>query len=546
MKNNRIWLWCFTFLVATSLLADFVPLNPQDKIELGKVTRILWKEESLTEADSNVLKAALRYQGHDDVRSTAMVAVIARQVPGYQEIMEDVAQNGRYTAKAIASRVQAMGAPITIERLAKTLQDTNADYRMSSVRNADDFIRDILVDMMVIRARAGDKAPFVLPEGVAFDDTHKSLAELAFKPEAEAWEFLRDKVVTQKASKQHMVPLALALSSYSKLFYDEAMEEMESAATPYQAKLTFLNYLNSNEGRMSAKQQQTFKETYPEETWAQWEGKLRQEFNCAPVKMRSPEERLLDQVELGKIHDILWKEGNLTEEDTHALETALDYDGDEAVPCTALAAAIARNAPGLRQLLENTASKDGHLPKAIATRFLDMGGTPTVEQLTAALRDTNAEYRRMDFPTADDYYRDILVDMMVLQARAGDKAPFELPEGITFNTRHKYLAKLAAKPEVEAWDFAFQQLKAEGKKASLSSFLPFVYSLSCYSKVFYDQSMKAMASSDLGYKGKLVLFHYLTYNQGRLSPKQWMVFIDKYPDSISIEWASKARQEAIN
>ncbi len=538
-------LFCLMAMLLVCLVfGKELPLTPNDKVEYEKMSALLWKDGAVTEDELKMIQAALAYEGHYHVVCKALEVAIARNAPGLKDMLTTTAATRNYMPKEIAGFFLAMGEPLTIERVTQALQDAKLQYHRSSIYTADDACIDILVAMMLHRARQVDKKPFALPEGIGFEPRHKAMAELAIKPEAEEWDFACSQMKTMKGGPLNPQRMAwvFALSAYSRLFFDEAMASLRSEELGYLARLTIGTYLHNNWRRMTPEQREECKGL--DALLQLFTNKLREEVHAAPVKPLTMEERIQEQASVDKVNRILWQEGELTEEDLAKLTAVLnDGESPEAVACTALVTAIVRRMPGLKETLEHVAAQGGHTPKEIAVRFLAMGGAPSIDQLVKVLQKTNGDYEQWPTPIADDYVRDVLVDMLVLRARQGDQEPFDLPEGITFSHRHQAMAKWAVKPEAEAWKFLHGKLlELKGRKA-IQEGLNLVLAMAAYSTTFYDEAMKALESEELSNGGKFLIHCHLNGCRGRLTTEQWNAFTTRYPQSAASSWMSKGFNE---
>jgi len=226
-----------------------------------------------------------------------------------------------------------------------------------------------------------------------------------------------------------------------------------------------------------------------------------------------------DSAKMGIVTNILWKESPINEEDFQKLLEIVQYPHDD-VASYALTAAIVLKPSNLQTILKGVPEKRYNCKK-IADYILKIGDKDVMQTVRNSL--INQKLKPYTVPYPEEYYRDILVYSLLRQARK-KKEKVVITENIEFTWGQNTLLTYADKPESEVWEYLSPRLD-ELKKNGDAAFA-ITFSLSAYSKVFFDESMAKINRADTPKLVKEILIDYLTYNQSRMSKEQKMQFGD--------------------
>ncbi len=245
---------------ASFIYANIQAILPNDAKQKGIVTQILWQSPPVKDEDIKKIIQVIHYP-HDDVASYALVATIVLNPENLKAILHNTVQSNtkiNYNCKKIAKHILELQAKGNIiELLTKELD--SQPLSLYKTPQPEDFYRDIIVYGLIREARQNNITVQV-PLNIKFQWEQEMLLKYAWKPESQAWDYLYPQIKTLEKKNDKAFALWLALSAYSKVFFDEAVASIQSEETPEITRIILIDYLIFNQSRLNQSQKDKLKE----------------------------------------------------------------------------------------------------------------------------------------------------------------------------------------------------------------------------------------------------------------------------------------------
>lgn len=494
----------------------------EDRAQMERATEILWRESDLTENEMQLLMKLVGYRLTDVSAYAFCVAVVrtAQDTTKWHDVCRKALELGESSeARRIAEILKDIDGELTVKKLVKLLRKRSkvTDESKLTYRHKDawGYCHDILAYLLIREARREGR-PAVIPPDVRFDVLQKELLEYAFKPEREAWGYLYAKIKElDKRTLPVLIPenreqyseqsyeiytirhrVVHALTMYSKVFFKEVAAAMRSGNVTDRTRECLQDYMWDIWTRLDSDEQ---------------------------MKAFAELEIQLDRPQ-AKVTEILWREEEPTEDDLSGLLRLIDGPSEQ-LSAYAMSVIMARCPSGmrLRKMADDVLKLDLHgkrNTRAMAEYIRKNRGVVTVERLREMLKQEK-NTRGVDSKQPEDYYRDVLVCLLLCKARKNGQRPV-VWEDICWNEEQRWRLQFGFKPTDEAWNFLYPKLTVDPTKRYYESpRLFFLYVASSYPKVFFEEAMTAARSEDVQDDGvRNAMVFYLACNDHRLDEWQ--------------------------
>ena len=266
--SKILFIFLLTMTISTHCLyAEEGSANENQSEGMGRLTDLLWKNKELTENDKSFL-LELAGSSDDAIASKALVVGTVRNASDIGKILDAAARIPKGKRAEVARQIrEAMEQGEIAPELTRRL--LSRPYVRYSAPQADDFLRNIIVCLIVRKARENNKLPEQLP-ALPYDFLEQSMLRYGYFPEEKAFSSIfaimyenLDNIACQNACM-------VALSAYSRIFFREAIDKVTVKDTPKTIRETLLFYLRINRNRMDSDQKEELdkiiKQLYPENT----------------------------------------------------------------------------------------------------------------------------------------------------------------------------------------------------------------------------------------------------------------------------------------
>lgn len=155
----------------------------------------------------------------------------------------------------MAEYIKKKRGVVTVKSLRETLKHEKVP-RDDLIGKPVDCYRNVLVYLLLCEARKSGQKPDVFKD-VHWEDGQYNKLKYAFKPEKEAWNYLVSYLETDPNKKYYENPndfFGPSLSSYSKVFFEEAMTAIRAESTSNMARSAMILYLSFNLERLDERQ----------------------------------------------------------------------------------------------------------------------------------------------------------------------------------------------------------------------------------------------------------------------------------------------------
>ena len=250
-------------LLSINLFADRLPLETNDAVQVGHVTKLLWQSTKLTETEGEKLLKIVKYP-HDDVASYAFVTAIVRNPDNFLEILKYASNLKVGNVYKIANEIRILlkNNNNILSQFQKKMQNKKLSYYSTST--PDDYYRDALVYNAIRKARENQE-PVIIPAKIMFNWKQKGLLKYAGKPSAQAFDYIFSIIKKQKKSNAFH-KLIFALSAYEKVFVSEAVDKLRDVKVTNLEKEAMKVYLNKNRCRLTSKEYNMIQKIFHEIT----------------------------------------------------------------------------------------------------------------------------------------------------------------------------------------------------------------------------------------------------------------------------------------
>jgi hypothetical protein len=239
-------------LLSINLFADRLPLEANDAVQVGHVTKLLWQSTKLTETEGDKLFKIVKYQ-HDDVASYAFVTAIVRKPDNFLEILKYASSLKVGNVHKIANEIMILQKTNNniLSQFQKKMKNKKLSYYSAST--PDDYYRDALVYNAIRKAREKQE-PVIIPAKIMFNWKQKGLLKYAGKPSVQAFDYIFSIIKKQKKKSNTSHKLIFALSAYEKVFVSEAVDKLRDVKVTNLEKEAMKVYLNKNRYRLTLKE----------------------------------------------------------------------------------------------------------------------------------------------------------------------------------------------------------------------------------------------------------------------------------------------------
>ena len=263
--SDMTWDFLRNYIVMAMWLLDegqekrLVDMKRQLKRPIGKAQDILWNDAEPTVDDLRELLNMI----HSPSATTSafalsvLMARCAGERRGLRRIA-DVILDGRLEDKPVtrqmAEYIKKERGVVTVKSLHETLKHEKVPR--DDLIGTEDCYRNVLVYLLLCEARKSGQKPDVFKD-VRWEGGQYNKLMYAFKPEKEAWSYLFSYLETDPNKKYYENPndfFGPSLSSYSRVFFDEAMTAIRTESTSSMARSAMILYLSFNLERLDERQ----------------------------------------------------------------------------------------------------------------------------------------------------------------------------------------------------------------------------------------------------------------------------------------------------
>ena len=516
-------------MVVCVVQAD-IYMSQEESRRMVQAEGFVWRETELSDSEKQSLLGLIRHQNPDVAAEAFVIAVVrnADNVKMLHEVSSDalsLQKNGptvemarRFLECDVAVTSDTMARWLKGKNLAEHISKTADEYRRTihNGKTADDYFYEILKCLLIREARTAGR-PVVIPPDVQFGSGQLELFEDAYKPEKEAWDYLFAKI---KELDKRTLPVPIPENK--KQFYEQsgAIYTIGSRAvfalTTY-PKVFFTEVAATMRSENISDTTREFLQLYMWDIWMRLD-------NDEQMKTFAELQIQLDRPQ-AKVTEILWRDEDPSEEDLRELLRLIDGPS-ERLSAYAMSAVMARCPKGrrLRKMADDVLKLDlnGKRNTKVIAEYLRINrGVVTVEKLHEMLKKEKNVQRLNGTNLPDDYFRDVLVVLLLREARKSGQPPSIFTD-VLWNQEQQWRLLYGYKPTTEAWNFLYPKLSVDPKKRYYENpLIFFLYVASSYPNVFFDEAMTATRSKDAhddGVRNLMIL--YLVCNDHRLDEQQ--------------------------
>ena len=264
--SDMTWEFLCNYIVRAMWLLDeeqekrLVDMKRQLKRPIGRAQDILWNEVEPTVDDLRELLNMIHSPsaGTSAFALSVLMARCAGERRGLRRIADVILESrleDKPVTRQMAEYIKKERGVVTVKSLRETLKHEKVP-RDDLIGKPVDCYRNVLVYLLLCEARKSGQKPDVFKD-VHWEDGQYNKLKYAFKPEKEAWNYLVSYLETDPNKKYYENPndfFGPSLSSYSKVFFEEAMTAIRAESTSNMARSAMILYLSFNLERLDERQ----------------------------------------------------------------------------------------------------------------------------------------------------------------------------------------------------------------------------------------------------------------------------------------------------